>query len=54
MPIGSRRPLLGKKHGAGVDRLRQFEDVICGGYYFVPAVRHRRQPWSWILPEMEE
>lgn len=35
---------------SGVDRLRQFEDVICGGYYFVPALAHPRQPWSWVLP----
>ncbi|MDP9336036.1 MAG: Dyp-type peroxidase [Actinomycetota bacterium] len=38
------------QQNAGVDRLRQFEDVICGGYYFVPAIAHRRQPWSWVLP----
>jgi deferrochelatase/peroxidase EfeB len=40
------------QQGAGIDRLRQFEDVICGGYYFVPAIAHRRQPWTWILPEV--
>lgn len=40
------------QQGAGVDRLRQFEQVICGGYYFIPAVRHSRQPWTWVLPEM--
>jgi deferrochelatase/peroxidase EfeB len=42
------------QQGAGVDRLRQFEEVICGGYYFVPAVQHRRQPWTWVLPEIAE
>jgi deferrochelatase/peroxidase EfeB len=41
------------QQGAGVDLLRQFEDVICGGYYFIPAVRHRRQPWSWVLPPVD-
>jgi Dyp-type peroxidase family len=34
----------------GVDLLRQFESVLCGGYFFVPAVRHARQPWSWVVP----
>jgi len=42
------------QQGAGVDRLRQFEEVICGGYYFAPAVRHRRQPWTWVLPNLAE
>jgi deferrochelatase/peroxidase EfeB len=39
------------QQGTGVDRLRQFEKVICGGYYFVPPIKHKRQPWSWVLPE---
>jgi deferrochelatase/peroxidase EfeB len=34
----------------GVDLLRQFESVLCGGYFFVPATRNARHPWSWILP----
>lgn len=42
------------QQGAGVDRLRQFEEVICGGYYFVPSVQHRRQPWAWVLPASED
>jgi deferrochelatase/peroxidase EfeB len=37
--------------GAGVDRLRAFEsEVLFGGYFFVPALEHPSQPWSWILP----
>lgn len=37
--------------GAGADRLFKFENrVIAGGYYFVPPVEHRNQPWSWIIP----
>jgi hypothetical protein len=34
----------------GVDRLRRFEQVLCGGYYFVPAVKNPRHPWKWVLP----
>lgn len=29
------------------------EVVLCGGYYFVPPVRHANQPWTWNLPEAE-
>ncbi len=36
--------------GAGVDRLRQFERVLCGGYFFVPPVETRTKPWTWMLP----
>lgn len=40
--------------GAGVDRLlfgTLPETVLCGGYYFVPPLRHRTQPWTWLLPD---
>lgn len=37
--------------GAGVDRLLAFDTrVLAGGYYFVPPIRRKDQPWSWILP----
>jgi deferrochelatase/peroxidase EfeB len=38
--------------GAGIDRLRElFESrVLCGGYFFVPALEHPNLPWSWIVP----
>jgi deferrochelatase/peroxidase EfeB len=39
--------------GTGVDRLLFGllpDTVLCGGYYFVPPLRHRTQPWTWILP----
>jgi Dyp-type peroxidase family len=39
---------------AGDDRLLFHalqEQVLCGGYYFVPPIAHRRQPWSWVLPD---
>jgi deferrochelatase/peroxidase EfeB len=40
------------REGAGADRLFSFEKAtITGGYYFVPPLAHRNQPWSWILPE---
>ncbi len=43
------------QQGAGIDRLRTFEAVICGGYYFVPpAIRNTRQPWTWVLPPTED
>lgn len=36
---------------AGVDRLFTFENqVLAGGYYFVPPLKHRNKPWSWLLP----
>lgn len=38
--------------GAGVDLLRQFETVLGRGYFFVPPLRHARQPWSWVVPEL--
>jgi deferrochelatase/peroxidase EfeB len=34
----------------GVDLFRQFEAVLCGGYYFVPSLADARRPWSWSLP----
>lgn len=37
--------------GAGVDPLRAYEQVLCGGYFFVPAIRNANKPWSWKLPE---
>jgi Dyp-type peroxidase family len=36
--------------GAGVDALRQFEHVLCGGYFFVPPLEHKSDPWSWVVP----
>lgn len=37
--------------GAGPDRLFKFENqVLAGGYYFVPPLEHRTKPWSWIIP----
>jgi Dyp-type peroxidase family len=38
--------------GAGQDQLVAAlpESILCGGYYFVPAVR--REPWTWVLPDM--
>lgn len=36
--------------GAGIDTLRQFERVLCGGYFFAPPLARTRQPWSWIVP----
>jgi deferrochelatase/peroxidase EfeB len=36
--------------GAGIDLLLAFEHVMCGGYFFVPALAHPNQPWSWVLP----
>jgi deferrochelatase/peroxidase EfeB len=37
--------------GAGVDALRQFEHVLCGGYFFAPPLARSNQPWSWKLPD---
>jgi deferrochelatase/peroxidase EfeB len=34
----------------GVDRLREVERVLCGGYFFVPPLRNGNQPWSWHVP----
>jgi deferrochelatase/peroxidase EfeB len=36
--------------GAGVDALRAFESVLCGGYFFVPPLQRVREPWSWTVP----
>jgi deferrochelatase/peroxidase EfeB len=39
--------------GKGVDALlfeRLGEQVLSGGYYFVPALEHKTKPWSWKLP----
>jgi len=37
---------------SGVDRIFRFEkQVNAGGYYFVPPLERRTQPWSWIVPE---
>ena len=36
--------------GAGVDQLRSFESVLCGGYFFVPPLTTQCSPWSWAMP----
>jgi deferrochelatase/peroxidase EfeB len=36
--------------GTGIDQLRQFETVLCGGYFFVPPLSATCEPWSWVLP----
>ena len=36
--------------GAGLDRILAFDQAVCGGYYFVPAVSDRNKPWTWVLP----
>jgi deferrochelatase/peroxidase EfeB len=39
--------------GAGEDSLlfgTLGEQVLGGGYYFVPALEHKTKPWSWQLP----
>ena len=37
--------------GSGPDLLLRFENhVLCGGYYVVPPLTNRNQPWSWALP----
>lgn len=39
---------------AGVDQLQAFDafdqSVLSGGYYFVPRLEKRSEPWSWYLP----
>lgn len=35
---------------AGIDALRAFETVLCGGYFFVPPLTRPSQPWSWVVP----
>lgn len=37
--------------GAGTDPLRAYEQVIAGGYFFIPPVRTASKPWTWLLPE---
>lgn len=38
--------------GAGVDPLfaKVGEKILGGGYYFVPPLEHKTQPWTWKLP----
>ncbi len=36
--------------GAGVDPLRNYEAVLCGGYFFVPPITATNRPWTWLLP----
>lgn len=36
--------------GAGPDPLRSIEQVLCGGYFFVPPLTKPSQPWSFALP----
>jgi Dyp-type peroxidase family len=38
--------------GAGGDQLfgKLGEQVLGGGYYFVPPLEHKTQPWTWKLP----
>jgi len=39
--------------GKGVDALlfeKLGEQVLGGGYYFVPPLEHKTKPWSWQLP----
>jgi hypothetical protein len=40
--------------GAGKDRLLDQEalkeEILGGGYYFVPALEKKTQPWTWKLP----
>jgi deferrochelatase/peroxidase EfeB len=36
--------------GAGVDPLRSYERVLCGGYFFIPPVTSANRPESWVLP----
>lgn len=41
---------------AGPDRLLFGllpETVLCGGYYFVPPVQRRAEPWTWSLPGLD-
>jgi deferrochelatase/peroxidase EfeB len=41
--------------GTGLDQLlfgTLNEQVLCGGYYFVPPLRHRTQPWTWVVPDI--
>lgn len=36
--------------GAGIDSLRSFETVLCGGYFFIPPLENACQGSSWVLP----
>lgn len=36
--------------GTGPDPLRAYEQVLCGGYFFVAPIASPNKPWSWILP----
>ena len=36
--------------GTGVDQLRRFETVLCGGYFFIPPLDRASEPWSWHVP----
>jgi deferrochelatase/peroxidase EfeB len=38
------------QENAGIDLLRPFETVLCGGYYFVPPLTHYNRPWTWFVP----
>ncbi len=38
------------QENAGVDMLRSFESVLCGGYFFVPPLTHYNQPSTWFVP----
>jgi deferrochelatase/peroxidase EfeB len=41
------------EQGKGVDALlfeKLGEEVLGGGYYFVPPLEHKTQPWTWKLP----
>jgi deferrochelatase/peroxidase EfeB len=36
---------------SGIDPILALEtQVLCGGYYFVPPVADRGQPWNWVVP----
>jgi Dyp-type peroxidase family len=37
--------------GAGADPLRSYEQVLCGGYFFIPPVTNANRPWTWVLPD---
>jgi hypothetical protein len=32
------------------ERLGIFEQVLCGGYVFVPPHEHANEPGSWVVP----
>jgi deferrochelatase/peroxidase EfeB len=39
------------RRDAGIDAFRQFEHVLCGGYFFVPPLTSGSKPWSWHVPD---